>query len=1011
MKHDWAFLARPPRALRLRRVFASFWMAGMLGVSVAATASPSSVSPGSVSPGSVSRGSVSAGALSTDDRAWVRETLGGMSLERKAAQMIMVPAFGYHQHARSEERIELSTWVGELGVGGVVVFDSDLASVPYLLEQLQAEAEVPLLVAADFEGGIGFRVRRGGTPLPAAMAVGATGSVDAARFKGDVTARESLALGIHWLFAPVADVNNDPANPVINLRSFGEDPALVSRLTRAFIEGASEAGALTTAKHFPGHGDTAVDSHEALPVVRVDRARLDAVELAPFRAAIAAGVDAVMVGHIAVPTLDPSGVPASLSEPMVTGVLRGELGFDGLIVTDAMDMKGVGAPWTGEAAVRAVRAGVDVVVMPPQIGVAVQAIVRAVGEGVFPSERLDRSVERILEAKARLGLHELGRRGRPGMPHGGESVSSEVADAALAAAELADLGLDRRVGAPGDRDRAARVADAAITLVRNEAGVLPLRAEQPLSLLHLVLSTGRPRWAGPIEDELEARHIPFERIALGAEVTEATVRAVLEAAARASHVLVSSFHFFRGGAGHGIPDAHVKLLDRLLEKPTPVVVAAIRNPYVLAAWPTLPTYLCAFGDAEVSQAAVVRAVLGEVPLRGRLPVAIPDRSDNRGHPSGHGIDLAKHSMTLERAEHRTDDFSAVDAVIDGFLDQGAFPGAALAVGYRGELVHARAYGKLSYDSDAPPVTLETRYDLASLTKVIATTTMAMILVDQERLRLDHPVQAFLPRFTGAGKHAVTVRHLLTHASGVDWWAPLYEEMTEKAPYLERIQSMDLVYEPGARTMYSDLGVILLGEILERVAGESIDAFVEREVFAPLGMHATGFRPASATWKAIAPTENDPWRGRVLRGEVHDENAHALGGVAPHAGLFGTAIDLARFAQMMLNGGILEHRRIVSRPTVDAFTRRAGIVDSTRALGWDTKSARGSSAGSLFSPNSYGHTGYTGTSLWIDPQRQLFVVLLTNRVHPSRENKLIRQVRPAVADAVVRAVEGEAERPE
>lgn len=944
-------------------------------------------------------------ALGPEARAWVRDTLRSMSLERKAAQMVMVPAFGYHQHSQSEQRVELATWIRDLGVGGVVIFDSDLDSVPRLLRGLQAEVEVPLLVAADFEGGIGFRVRRGGTSLPAAMAVGATRSADAARFVGAVTARESLALGVHWLFAPVADVNNNPANPVINLRSFGEDPTLVARLTEAFIEGASEAGALTTVKHFPGHGDTAVDSHEALPVVRVDRTRLDAVELAPFRAAIAAGVDAVMVGHIAVPALDPSGAPASLSIPMVTGLLRGKLAFDGLVVTDAMDMKGVGAPWAGEAAVRAVRAGADVVVMPPDVEVAVQSIVRAVEEGTLSRQRLDRSVLRLLEAKARLGLHG-GREPNEG-PVTGDVIARNV--------------IDRQVATPRDQAHASVVADAAITLVRNDADVLPLRAEQPLSLLHLVLSTGRPRRAGPIDDELEARRIPFERVALGVEVTEATAQAVVDAAARASHVLVSSFHFFRGGSGHGVPRAHVSLLERLLVTSTPVVMVAVRNPYVLIEWPKLPTYLCAFGDAEVSQAAVVRAVLGEISLSGRLPVTIPSL-----HPSGHGIDLPKHPMTLVRVpavetlsaighgepsnhlpgprpNQMVYDFSDVDRVIDDFLDQGAFPGAVVAVGYRGELVHARAFGKLSYD-DAQPVSLDTRYDLASLTKVIATTTMAMILVDEERLRLDHPVQAFLPRFVGDGKHAVTVRHLLTHSSGVDWWAPLYQEMQGKADYLARIQAMDLVYEPGTKMQYSDLGVILLGEILERVAGEPIDAFVGRRVFGPLGMPDTGFRSDRAAWSRIAPTEDDPWRGRVLQGEVHDENAFALGGVAPHAGLFGTATDLARFAQMILNGGILEHQRIVSRETVAAFTRRAGIADSTRALGWDTKSEQGSSAGTRFSPDAFGHTGYTGTSLWIDPQRQLFVILLTNRVHPTRENTLIRQVRPAVADAVVRALE-------
>jgi CubicO group peptidase (beta-lactamase class C family) len=297
---------------------------------------------------------------------------------------------------------------------------------------------------------------------------------------------------------------------------------------------------------------------------------------------------------------------------------------------------------------------------------------------------------------------------------------------------------------------------------------------------------------------------------------------------------------------------------------------------------------------------------------------------------------------------------------------------------------------------------DTVYDLASLTKVVATTTAAMILVDEGRLDLDKRVRDFLPRFAGGAKDRVTVRQLLTHSSGLDWWAPLYKEVKGRAAYVERIEAMDLVYEPGTKSLYSDLGLILLGESLERVAGERLDAFARRRIFEPLGMRATLFRPGPELLPRIAPTENDPWRGRVLRGDVHDENAFALGGVAPHAGLFGTAGDLARFAQMLLNGGVFEHRRIVSRATLEAFTRRAGVPDSSRALGWETQSEN-SSAGALLSERSFGHTGFTGTSLWVDPERELFVILLTNRVHPTRDNQAIRRIRPAMGDAVVRAL--------
>jgi CubicO group peptidase (beta-lactamase class C family) len=344
-------------------------------------------------------------------------------------------------------------------------------------------------------------------------------------------------------------------------------------------------------------------------------------------------------------------------------------------------------------------------------------------------------------------------------------------------------------------------------------------------------------------------------------------------------------------------------------------------------------------------------------------------------------------------------FSEVDRLLETYRERGAFPGGVLAVGNQTGLLHLHPFGHLSYAPDARPVTAGTLYDLASLTKVVATTTMAMILVDERRLDLDKPVHDYLPAFQGPGKEAVTVHHLLTHSSGLDATAPLFREVRSKAAYVERITAMDLSYPPGSKSVYSDLGIILLGEILEKISGRPLDVFARERVFLPLGMKHTGFRPPRPLWPRIAPTENDPWRGRMLQGEVHDENAFAMGGVAPHAGLFSTAGDLALFARMLLNGG----GRIVSRQTLELFTQKAGIPDSDRALGWDTKSAEGSSAGTLFSPDSFGHTGFTGTSIWIDPERQIFLILLTNRVYPTRENNLIREVRPAVADAVVRAL--------
>jgi CubicO group peptidase (beta-lactamase class C family) len=359
---------------------------------------------------------------------------------------------------------------------------------------------------------------------------------------------------------------------------------------------------------------------------------------------------------------------------------------------------------------------------------------------------------------------------------------------------------------------------------------------------------------------------------------------------------------------------------------------------------------------------------------------------------------------------------AVDAVVEAGVVARAFPGGVLAVGHDGALVHLKAFGHLSYDAGAAEVATDTIYDLASLTKVVVTTTLSMILVDEGKLDLDARVHAYFPAFSGPAKERVTVRHLLTHSGGLQWWAPLYKEVKGKKAYIERIVAMDLAYEPGVKTVYSDLGIILLGDILERVSGMAFEDLARKRVLEPLAMKDARYRPPAPLVDRIAPTENDPWRGRVVRGEVHDENALALGGVAPHAGLFATAPDLAHLAQALLDGGTFGGRRIVSRATVELFTERAGIAVSSRALGWDTTTDESgqrsstpgqpgySSAGSLFSARSFGHTGFTGTSMWMDPQRGLYVILLTNRVHPTRENNKIRDTRAQVADAVVRALD-------
>lgn len=916
-----------------------------------------------------SRSHTTESGLSPAQQRWVDTTLAAMTLEEKAAQMMVIEATAVPRNPQSNTALDLIEAVRDRGVGGLVLMRSEAESIPRFLNELQAQAPIPLLVAMDMERSLAFRIRRGTVDLPYAMAIGATGSEEAARFLGEVTAREARALGIHWAFGPVVDVNNNPKNPVINIRSFGEDPEMVARFGAAFIQGAHSGDLLTSAKHFPGHGDTALDSHDDLPVIAVDRDRLERVEWPPFKAAIEAGVDSIMIGHIALPALDPSGRPATLSPILNRDLLRGEMAFEGLIVTDAMDMKGADGLWAGEAVIRAVEAGADVILMPRDLEVAVDSLVRSVEESVLEEHRIDASVRRILEAKARLGLND-----------------DPLVDPLEGRFEI---------GRPADILHAHEIAEASVTVIRNDGAILPLKAEEPLRILNLVLvdDLGFP------EGQFESRNVENVTLTLGEEISPETEAEILKDIESFTHILVS-ISFRRGTISPSLS----RLLDRLTTADVPIINGVFGSPYTLDQIPEAAVTICTFGTSKPSRNAAVAALFGEIDVVGRLPVSLSE-----DFPAGHGLQIPKRTMDLPLASPEAVGFSpdgmaAVDQVLEDFLEQKAFPGGVVAIGHQGSLAHLHSFGRFSYDVEAPAVQADTLYDLASLTKVIATTTMTMILIDEERLALDTRVQDVLPLFVGPDKEKVTIRHLLTHTSGLDWWAPLFEEAEGWQEYVQRIQAMNLVYEPGTEHKYSDLGMILLGEILSRVAGEPFEDFVNERVFAPLGMTDTLYRPGPELLPRIAPTENDDRRGGIIRGFVHDENAFAMGGVAPHAGLFGTAENLARFAQMILNGGVFEHHRIVSRPTVELFTSLAGdIPESTRALGWDTKSAENSSAGDFFSPNSFGHLGFTGTSLWIDPERRLFVILLTNRVHPTRENTLIRQARPAVANAAIRAL--------
>jgi beta-N-acetylhexosaminidase len=914
---------------------------------------------------------------------WVDQELAAMTLEQKVGQLFAAPANSFYKSVDDPHYRHLLDLIENVEVGGIIFFQGEPTEQAVFANELQRRSRLPLLVSQDAEWGMGMRLDRT-TTFPRTMALGASGDPDLAYLTGYLTAREARALGVHQVFAPVADINTNPQNPIINVRSFGDEPSSAAAMVSAYVHGVQDGGALATVKHFPGHGNTDLDSHSDLPVIPFDTTR---AELIPFRSAIEAGVASVMTGHLRIPDLDPEeNVTATLSLPITTTLLRNELGFQGLVVTDALNMDAVTRNFsTGEMAVRALSAGADMLLMPVDIYAARSAILDAVADGTVGEDRLDEAVRRILAAKHRLGLQND---------------------------RLVDVENLRRVVLTDEHQAAAdHVARRGLTLLRNEGELLPVDASGKRILQVTLSDSENPTegryFAGRVRSYLrEGASVDVRLIDMRSPESE--FERVVTEVANYDLLIVPAFTYVRSSSGRiNLSARQLEFVNRLVRSGLPVILVALGNPYSVMGLDLPDAYLATYGTTEASQAAAVDALFGATTVSGRLPITIPETYDfgagldlqqivpRRGFPEEVGLDGRR--------------LAAVDSLMRAAIARRAFPGASVAIGREGVVAKLQGYGYYTYENERP-VTEHSLYDLASLTKVIATTTAVMKLYEEGRIDLNAPLARYLPEFSRNGKQRVTVRQILTHQAGLIPYRPFHRMGIEtREQLIEAVMNEELQYRPGTDTRYSDLGIISLALAIERITGQDFATYTREQIFEPLGMASTGFRPTGFTDDAVAPTEyDDGFRQRLLQGEVHDEAAWLLGGTAGHAGLFSTAADLARFAYMMVNDGQIFGRQFLKPETIRLFTTRVDRRGSTRALGWDTRSDQGySSAGTKFGPRSFGHTGFTGTSIWIDPDQNLYVILLANRVHPSRENNRHVQVRSDLADIAYGAIAGPA----
>ncbi len=951
---------------------------------------------------------------------WVDSLLSTMSLKEKIGQLFI------HTVApldNPQNRKNIQSAVKTYKVGGLLFSGGEWVNQVNLTNFAQEQAEVPLLMTFDGEWGLAMRLK--GTPsFPKNRVLGCITDHKLLYEYGKEVARQCREMGVHVNFAPVADIDNNPLNPVINTRSFGGDPRNVAEKVVAYSRGLEEGGVLSVSKHFPGHGDTKVDSHKALPVLNFTRERMDSVELYPFRKAVEAGLGGMMVGHLSVPAL--SKTPASLS-PEIVGMLRKEFGFQGLIFTDALVMNGIAN--TPNLSAKALMAGHDLLLVPRNLKKELDGVLNAVKAGDLTEEQITEKCRRVLTYKYVLGLHQK------------QHVQLS--------------GLDKRLNRPETQQLITRLSKAAVTVASNDGGMLPL---EPGLKGTVVLNIGKATAGNPFYTRLK-QAIPVDRIQAHPD-SIASLRKKLSAYQR----IVVAIHTEKYGAYQSL------LTELSAKKPVAYVyLTSLKRIYKKGSYwrKAAAVVLGHSGSVEVQQ-HVADVLMGKEKATGRISVEV----ENYLRP-GAGVDLTKKH---ESKQYRPEDYGMNVSVlnkIDEIALEGirakAYPGCQILILKNGKPVYDKCFGTFTYE-DSRKVTPTDLYDIASLTKTTATLLAVMKLYDQGKFGLTDRISNYVPELKGSNKQRITIEELLFHQSGLPGsWAffrkaindssytgPFFRgrmdanhklrvdnrlyvvnSFSYKDEYIANSRSEeyplqiadDLFVSPkfsqfmlemlasseiplrDRRYRYSCLNFMLLKEMVENISGMSMDAFLEKEFYEPLGMKHTLYLPLRRYPKEqVVPTIKTDYlrRRKMLQGYVHDEIAAFMGGVSGNAGLFSNAHDVAKVYQLFINHGQLDGKRLLSAETCQLFLTRKSRI-SRRGLGFDKpEAAAGKGPCADEAPMEvFGHTGFTGTCAWADPKNDLVFVFLSNRVYPrpfDHKRLMTLNIRPRIQQVMYQALE-------
>jgi beta-glucosidase-like glycosyl hydrolase/CubicO group peptidase (beta-lactamase class C family) len=962
-----------------------------------------------------SRISAPASRVDYNKTKWVDSVYNTLTLEERIGQLFMVAAYS---GGKSYNQSAITELINKHQIGGLIFMQGDPVSQANQTNIYQQLAQVPLLIGMDAEWGLGMRLT-GVTDFPRSMMLGATRDSMLVYRLGVAVADQCRRLGVHIDFAPVVDVNNNPNNPIINARSYGEDKRLVARLGIAYMNGLQQNGVIACAKHFPGHGDTEVDSHKDLPVINKSLKQLDTLELYPFKRLINAGVKSVMVAHLNVPALEnEQNIPTTLSKNTITNVLKGQLGFDGLVFTDALNMSGVTKYFApGEVDERAFLAGNDVLLFSQDVPLAIQKIKAAINSGAASEGDLEQRVKKILAAKYDVGLNHF-------CPINTANLVSDLNKYAAPLREAAAEG-----GVTLVRDNNHLIGK----ILSGDARVSYIGVNTDQSVLYNQLSNVKPTIAFNWLPKGSSA-ATLKRLDQSMEETDVTI------------VAVHNMSFYPSGGDYGLDAQQMSFLKSLESKPN-VIYVILGNAYLLNNFCNAGSAIVSYEDDSITETVVSKILLRQMAPKGKLPVT--PCPDMKAPPEEEAVEpepvAAIKSSDLKHVDFPADAGVVNPAALEKLnkfiaesMVKSAVPGCRIVAAKNGKVFYDEAFGYYDY-SKAKGVELFTMYDIASMTKVTATTLAVMHLYEQGKLDLNKTLGDYLKWTHGTDKAGLKIHDLLLHQAGLKAWIPFYKStLTEsgdlrpdlyrhekekdfripvaKDLYLRNDYADSIWYqilqsplENKGRYVYSDLDFYFLAAVVEQITNKQLNKYVEEQFYKPMGLKRITYNPLTKfKLSDIAPTENDVvFRKQLIHGYVHDQGSAMFGGVAGHAGIFASADDVAAIFQMLLNGGVYKGKRFFREQTIKYFTAYNSTI-SRRGLGFDKPSADkddGGPAGNRVSGYAFGHQGFTGTCGWADPATGVVFIFLSNRVNPSAENNNINRlnVRTVAQDYIYEAL--------